>query len=170
MTLVSKSILLEPLKRASEAREAALNRKLVRASWHLIHDVLAHIGAKEKADMEWYHQRYLDWMKAIDAKGLDGTLAKGSGSWIKANQGMKQVLYDEVTSESVNGRMLCRGGESLVDILRGCITPLEVMMDGNLLYTYYETGLRSARACSQVKKLVEDFAVKHPRPNILEIG
>jgi hypothetical protein len=89
-----------------------------------------------------------------------GELAKGSAPWAAASEVSKQVLYDKVSKVTVNGRILCRVSNPLTDILRQKVAPLELMMEGNLLYEVYVHSIRVSRPYSQVKRLVEHFAHK----------
>ena len=105
-----------------------------------------------------------------DKLGTTGRLARGSASWAKSSEGLKQLLIDEVSSASVNGRLLCRIGRNLPKILKKKAAPLELMMEGKLLYEFYQKALRCNRSYIQVRKLVECFSLKTPRGKILEIG
>ncbi|KAF6790728.1 polyketide synthase [Colletotrichum sojae] len=172
MSLMPVDTLKSPLKCDVDVQELAVNKKLVRAAWHFIQDAIQDLGTDEKAlaDMEWYHKLLYEWMQSNYEAGLKGTLARGSASWAKASKGMKHMLFDEVASQSVNGRLLCRIGQNLSKILRKQTAPLEVMMEGKLLYEFYEKALRCNRSYDQVQKLVHLYSMKHPRAKVLEIG
>ena len=93
-----------------------------------------------------------------------------SSKWIKPNEGVKQLLIDNVSLQSVNGEMTYRIGQNLTSILRKEQDPLELMLEDKLLDTYYKEGLKYDRLFIQVEKLVSLFAHKYPRAKILEIG
>ncbi|KAF9873136.1 polyketide synthase [Colletotrichum karsti] len=172
MTMMPVEMIKEPLRFHVDAHELSINKKLVRSAWHFIQDAIQDIGSDDQAllDMEWYHKSLYDWMKSNYDAGLVGTLARGSASWAKASKGMKHMLFDEVSSQSVNGRLLCRIGRNLSKILRKQVAPLEVMMEGNLLYEFYEKALRCNRSYDQVQQLVHLYSMKTPRAKVLEIG
>ncbi|KAK6223142.1 type I polyketide synthase [Colletotrichum tabaci] len=170
--LMPVSTLKDPLKYKIDSKELSVNKKLVRAAWYFIQDAIQDLSADEAAldNMEWYHKSLYSWMQCNYEAGLVGTLARGSASWAKTTKGMKHMLLDEVASESVNGRLLCRIGRNLPKILRKQAAPLEVMMEGNLLYEFYGKALRCNRSYDQVQKLVHLYSMKNPRAKVLEIG
>ncbi|KAK1977921.1 type I polyketide synthase [Colletotrichum cereale] len=172
MTLMPASTLKDPLKFKVDPRELSVNKKLVKAAWYFIQDAIQDLSADGAAlaNMEWYHKSLYNWMQRNYEAGLVGTLARGSASWAKTSKGMKNMLLDEVASESVNGRLLCRVGRNLSKILRKQAAPLEVMMESDLLYEYYGKALRCNRSYDQVQKLVHLYSMKNPRAKVLEIG
>ncbi|TEA18286.1 Highly reducing polyketide synthase azaB [Colletotrichum sidae] len=172
MTLMPAETLKGPLKHDVDAQELSVNKKLVRAAWHFIQDAIQDLGSDEQAlqNMEWYHQSLFNWMRSNYEAGLAGSLARGSASWARTSKGMKQMLFDEVASQSVNGSLLCRVGKNLPQILRKQVSPLEVMMEGNLLYEFYEKALCCNRSYDQVQQIVHLYSMKNPRAKVLEIG
>ncbi|KAK2770358.1 polyketide synthase [Colletotrichum kahawae] len=172
ITLMPTETIVQPLRFEVGAQELSVNKKLVRAAWHFIQDAIQDLISDEQAlaDMEWYHKSLYNWMQANYEAGLIGSLARGSASWAKASKGMKHMLFDEVASQSVNGRLLCRIGRNLSQILRKQVAPLEVMMEGNLLYEFYEKALRCNRSYAQVQESVHLYSMKNPRAKVLEIG
>ncbi|KAK2037359.1 type I polyketide synthase [Colletotrichum somersetense] len=172
ITLMPISTLKGSLKYKADPKELSVNKKLVQAAWYFIEDTIQNLSADEIAiaNMEWYHKSLYNWMQSNYEAGLAGTLARGSASWARKSKGMKLMLLDEVAAESVNGRLLCRIGSNLSKILRKQAAPLEVMMEGNLLYDFYTQALRCNRSYEQVKKLVRLYSMKNPRAKVLEIG
>ncbi|KAK2028338.1 type I polyketide synthase [Colletotrichum zoysiae] len=172
MTLMPVSTLKDSLKYKDDTKELSVNKKLVRAAWCFIQDAIQDLSSDEAAlaNMEWYHKSLYNWMRANYEAGLAGTLMRGSASWARTSKGMKLMLLDEVASESVNGRLLCRIGNNLSKILRKQAAPIEVMMEGNLLYEFYSQALRCNRSYDQVRKIVQLYSMKNPRAKVLEIG
>lgn len=168
--LMSFSDIKRPLTFMSKPKEVAISKDLVRASFHFLHDVLAELTDADVANLIPCHKMMFQWMLEIDRRGMAGELAEGSASWAAASKVSKQILYDKVSKATVNGRILCRVSHSLTDILRQKLAPLELMMEGNLLYEFYVHSIRVSRSYSQVKRLVEHFAHKTPHGRILEIG
>jgi acyl transferase domain-containing protein/NADPH:quinone reductase-like Zn-dependent oxidoreductase len=153
-----------------DPEEVAISKDLVRASFHFLHDVLAELTDVDIANLIPYHKMMFQWMLKIDRQAMAGELAEGSASWAAAGELSKQTLYDKVATATVNGRILCRVCHSLGDILRQKVTPLELMMEGNLLYDFYVDAIRASRSYSQVERLVKHFVHKTPYGKILEIG
>ncbi|KAK4508762.1 hypothetical protein PRZ48_002501 [Zasmidium cellare] len=169
-TFLPSTELKKPVTFSADLASVEMGNKLVRATYHFIHDTLSKLSAQDVQALDWHQHRLLDWMRIQDRLGSEDGLANNSSSWAKSSAGIKQLLFDEVSTASVNGRLLCRIGSSLLDILRNEAAPLELMMEGNLLYDFYDNSLRTARSGAQVEHLVAHHAHKTPHGRILEIG
>lgn len=58
----------------------------------------------------------------------------------------------------------------ILPILWGEVTPLEVMLEGDLLSRYYTEGLKWGRANKKLAEMVKHYAHKKPRAKLIEIG
>ncbi|KAL2167896.1 hypothetical protein VTG60DRAFT_683 [Thermothelomyces hinnuleus] len=152
--------------------EAELETKFFRCAYNFIYEAVAKLRGQEREGWAWHHKIYYDWMEHTVALGESGSLAPGSKAWSRTSKGMKQMLCDEISSAGgATGKLIQRIGQNLPEIVRGEITPLELMMEGNLLNDYYmEMPALKDRAYRQLGKLVELYAVKNPGANVLEIG
>ncbi|KAF7554507.1 hypothetical protein G7Z17_g2865 [Cylindrodendrum hubeiense] len=154
-----------------DPQEIEFDDNLDQASYHFIRDALVQLEGQSTEKVQWYHKILIDWMKAIVAQAASGKLASGSQNWAKASKGMKMLLFDELEARNAVGALLCRVGRNLVDIVRGEITPLELMMEGNLLNDYYmEIPRFKFRSSHHLAKIAELYAVKRPGARVLEIG
>jgi NADPH:quinone reductase-like Zn-dependent oxidoreductase/ubiquinone/menaquinone biosynthesis C-methylase UbiE len=169
-TLMPSAQLASSLQFPPDLQEVKVGEKLVQATFYFIHDTLASLSEAEIDQLDWHQRLFLQWMQTQHHLGLTGRLASDSSLWSDSDASSKQQLYAEVCKESVNGKLVCRVGHSLLDILRHKTTPLELMMHGNLLFDFYEQAIRCHRSYAQVKQLVAHFAHKTPRGRILEIG
>ncbi|KAL9123055.1 MAG: hypothetical protein Q9187_000382 [Circinaria calcarea] len=170
LSLMRLGDLKESLMIPPEPMEIALFEDLKRATCQIILDVLAALTGSDIEKLDWHHKVLYNWMMLQDRRVRLNQMAPRSSQWIKASEGVKQRLYDQVSSKSANGRMLVRIGRKLLAILRKEVAPLELMLENKLLYSYYEEALRVDRSLSQVEKLVKLFAHEHPRAKVLEIG
>ncbi|KAK9774990.1 hypothetical protein SCAR479_08264 [Seiridium cardinale] len=150
--------------------EIAFEKKLLKACYYLIYDAVAELKKREVGDREWYHNVFHDWLKHIVDLGERGALASGSETWSKVKKGIKQRLYDELSAGDVSGELTVRVGSKLVSIISGEITPLELMMEDNLLNRYYVGLPRLIRSYAHLAKIIELYAVKSPGARVLEIG
>ncbi|KAK2039669.1 hypothetical protein LZ31DRAFT_605906 [Colletotrichum somersetense] len=164
--------LLDPWRISLSDKEAAFERKLLQASYHLIHDSVAELGREENGNSwAWHHRIFYRWMKAVVDLGKSGAIHPRSPSWSRTGRGLKQLLYDELSDANACGRLLVRVGQQLTNIVRGSVTPLELMMEDNLLNQYYMDLPRlKDRTYKHLRKVVELFAVKNPGAKVLEIG
>ncbi|CAD6566752.1 MAG: polyketide synthase [Alectoria sarmentosa] len=90
-------------------------------------------------------------------------------TWLGKSEEEAATLFEEI-SDTIDGQMVVRIGKQLVPILRQQVAPLELMLEGQLLYKYYKGALRIDRSYAQVNQLIRLFRHKNPQANILEIG
>lgn len=143
---------------------------LKRAAYHIIHDAFVATTNADVDGLDDRHRSIYDRMQAQDQRASRNELAPKSARWLKASAGVKQLLYHNVSSPSVNGRLLVRIGKALLPILRREISPTKLMLSEQLLYTYYEKALRVDRVLSQIAQLLQISAHHNPRATVLEIG
>ncbi|OBT83082.1 hypothetical protein VE02_08865 [Pseudogymnoascus sp. 03VT05] len=159
------------MKIALDEDEAELERKLVRVSYHFIHDTVNEFEGEDTENWPWHHKRFYEWMKSVVALGKRGELGSGSQKWSQARKGLKTMLADELNAGDVSGQLTVRVGQKLTSIIRGDVTPLELMMEGNLLNQFYMNHQRfKTRSAKHLAKIAELYAVKQPGANVLEIG
>ncbi|KAF8849554.1 type I polyketide synthase [Acephala macrosclerotiorum] len=151
----------------SELKVAA---DLQRACFHLVERALDELTDADRLGFTGHVLSMYNWMVAQHELGQQGKLDCQDATWLKSSIEEQDKLIEKVESETVNGEMCVRVGRHLVQILRKDIEPLEVMMEGNLLYKYYENALGMKRIYAQMSKLLRLFAHKNPGAAILEIG
>ena len=110
-------------------------------------------------------------MESVCELGKSGQLAKGSQAWSTTSRGIKQRLIDDLAAENAAGRLTYRVGPELANIIRGKVTPLELIIEGNLLNEYYqESPLLKDRSYRHLRQLAELYGMKQPGAKVLEIG
>ncbi|KAK1143623.1 putative PKS/NRPS-like protein biosynthetic cluster [Aspergillus melleus] len=159
--------------------DAAWEKKLVKASYHLIHDAVTILEGPNLTQEAWTPDRRVvfSWMKTIVEQDKAGTLASSSKLWQRSSKGVKQILFDELQAKGgTNGNLLIRVGQQLGAIVRGdMITPPEALEKGDkagdLRVQYHQdlSGLR-VRGGTHLGKLVRSFAVIKPGLKVLEVG
>ncbi|GAW16135.1 hypothetical protein ANO14919_055580 [Xylariales sp. No.14919] len=162
--------LRESLKMDAPAGEAEIGRDLVRVTYNLVHEALSQLTDDDTKNLEWYHQRFYDWMRALDQQGATNQLDPKSERWSKTTDGVKHRLMDKVEQASVNGELAVRIGKNLLPILLKEVAPLELMLEGQLLYRYYQGVLHFKRSATQAATIVRAIANENPNLRILEIG
>ena len=170
LSVVKNETYKQSIQGAMSPQETAIVEDLKRATAYIIHDVLKELTEEDTANLDRHHKTFLDWLRYQQERAAKDEIAPKSSRWYQASEGAKQRLWDQVGAASVNGEMLVRIGNNLLGILRKQVTPLELMMEGKLLYKYYENALRVGRSLQQVEKLVRTFTYAYPRAKILEIG
>ncbi|KAI0454862.1 reducing type I polyketide synthase [Xylaria acuta] len=160
----------DSLKLETPADEVVIARDLVRVTYDLVHEALSRLTEHDIENLEWYHKRFYDWMLVLDQQAATNQLAPKSERWSKASDGVKHMLMDKVEKASVNGELSVRIGKNLLPILRKEVAPLELMLEGQLLYRYYQHVLHFTGCASQAARLVRAISDENPKIRILEIG
>lgn len=156
--------------------QVAFEKKMMRLSYYLIHDAVGELEGTSSSETrrEWqtHHRMLFDWMKETVALGENGQLSSRSKAWSRAGKGAKQLLVDEMmASGDASACLTIRVGKALASIVRGEVTPLELMMQGNLLHQYYiEYPKLKDRTYKHLGKVAQLLAISRPGANILEIG
>ena len=154
-----------------ESREIEFEKGISRASFWFIDDAVRQLGEVSQENWQWHHKIFHGWMKSIVELGKAGKLARGSEKWSKVSKGIRQRSIDSLSIENAAGQLTCRVGHKLASIVRGEVTPLELMMEDGLLNQYYQRLPRlKDRTFKQLRKLAELYAVKQPGAKVLEIG
>lgn len=163
--------LKESMKITLNGDEAELERKLLRSSFDLIHQAVVELKDEPKEDWAWHHQVMYRWMEHVVDQASSGALRPGSKAWAKASVGIKKRRSDELESAGACGKLTIGVGRQLAAIFRGKVTPLEVMMEDNLLNQYYmELPRLKSRTYKHLAKVMELYAVKNPGAKVVEIG
>ncbi|CAI6088461.1 unnamed protein product [Clonostachys chloroleuca] len=162
----------EAMKVPTPESEIEAEKKLTRASVYFIHDTIRELELQpiDTSSWAWHYVLFYEWMKATLVLADSGRLRPGSQTWTKATKGIRQRLYDELDFGNSTSRLLSRVGKNMARFIRGESTPLELMMEGNLLNQYYSENAGSVRLCHHAGVLAELCASKSPGANILEIG
>ena len=163
----------ESMRIPMDENEIDEERKRVRASFYFIHDAVSELEADnpDVSTWVWHHKLFYDWMKSVVALADSGKLRTGSGAWSKTTKGMRQRLYDELDAASATDQLLVRVGQKLAAIVRGEVTTLELMMEGNLLNQYYsDNNAATIRVHKHAGALAELYALKDSGAKILEVG
>jgi NADPH:quinone reductase-like Zn-dependent oxidoreductase/SAM-dependent methyltransferase len=158
------------LQRAAEPAEITISQELTRAAYYLISDAIMQLTEADIEQLEWYHKSLYRWMKLQMQLASEDKLAPRSSRWERSTPGAKSSLIDRVANASTNGALTVRVGQSLLPILRKEVAPLEIMLEGGLLYQFYREMLHFTESTEQLAQIAKAFTREHPRARILEIG
>ena len=144
--------------------------RLRRVCVYFCYDALQGLTAKDIARLEPHHVTFHHWMQAQISLAASGQQGPGSEKWTKDGSQEREREIALAAKQSVEGEMVCYLGPRLLSILRGERPPLEVMMEGRLLYRYYADAIRMGPSLVQLAALLRQVIHKNPRARILEIG
>ncbi|EAQ83181.1 hypothetical protein CHGG_09585 [Chaetomium globosum CBS 148.51] len=134
---------------------------------------IANLDSRDADRVEPRYAKYYAWLVDTVQQAASGQLCIGGATWLPDKApGNPQRHMDQETGETrnVNVEIVCRLGAHLVDILRGEVPPLPLMVQDNLLARFYDNIPALKRTGSQLSGLLAHLVHKNPRARILEIG
>ncbi|KAL1970796.1 hypothetical protein VTN77DRAFT_2630 [Rasamsonia byssochlamydoides] len=140
------------------------------ASLVFIRRALSEIKATDFEKMKPHCQFLYQTLRQIIEKAQRGDLGHQALHWLAASEKEEERLISSARTHGAEGKMLCRMGENLTRIMRNETEALPVMLEGDLLYELYSTGLGTERSFEQLSSVIGKLAHKKPDMNILEIG
>ncbi|KAI1746865.1 hypothetical protein F4782DRAFT_536004 [Xylaria castorea] len=149
--------------------------KIRQGAYYYIRDAVSQLHAEEQGEWMWNHKKLVKWMNRVISSELkSGVRIRTNQSWADhynaSSPEERQTFLDRLSSETLPGKLLCRIGARLGDILQGRITPLELMMEDGLLELYYHNLPCAVRSYQQIQTVVLLFSTKNPCAKILEVG
>ncbi|POS74158.1 polyketide synthase-3 [Diaporthe helianthi] len=150
--------------------EKILGKDLVRSTVYMVSDALKQLTSKDLSALAWHHKRLHGWILQLEQQAANDELAPRSSRWASSSPGVKQMHIDKTEKASVAGALSVRIGKNLVRILRNQVAPLELMMQGELLYEFYQSFHYFKRSTAHAASFVRGIAEENPRVRILEIG
>lgn len=170
ITLMDFGRLRNQLSTDAEPWEKDLMLDLRRCTIHFIKEAMEQLTADDIKQLDGHRKKFHHWMTAQLALAREDQLGPRSSSWLHDDAEQKTSVITKVVECGVNGEMISRLGPKLLSMLRGQVEPLELMMEGRLLYRYYVEALKWKRSNTQASELIKLLAHKNPRCRVLEIG
>ena len=145
-----------------------------KAVWYCLRSAFECLTDYDIQKMLPHHRNYYSWMKWRYNMGKTGRLPFQENGlqqdWSCTDLTTIEHSLQEVAANSAQGCMTIRLGRKLLEILRGDIEPLSLMLEDDLLNRYYAENRGQDRVYEQVARFVRLAAHKNPRLRILEIG
>ncbi|KAL2829478.1 hypothetical protein BDW59DRAFT_159066 [Aspergillus cavernicola] len=154
----------------THSRNQRAQEDLTKAAFFIACDTTEALTDKDKVRVEQSHPGFLHWLCQLQDDAASNRLTTRSSKWATASEGAREMLFDRVRSQSINGRLLCEVRTPLPAILRGESENRDSMFQDGLLAEFFESNLQlepSIARCSEITKLL---AHSNPRANILAIG
>ncbi|KAL2833622.1 polyketide synthase [Aspergillus pseudoustus] len=151
--------------------DTRLQDDLTRAAFHIIHDALDSLTERELDHAKRHHPELYAWMLQVQEQAAANELARRSERWAQTSEGIKEMLFDRVRTQSLNGKVLVASGPFLEAFLRG--QSEDALSDGTaaaLLQQFHDETVHSKTAVAQCAELMDLYAHGNPRAKILGIG
>ena len=145
-------------------------RELELASFIYIQRVLRSFTPKEVEDFPYHLKLYFHWMEHQRDLAFQGSLEHQSPDWLTLDPDSEKQILKRVSTQSIDGKLLCRVGEHLISIFKGEVEPLQVMLEDELLYSFYRSGVGMAETYTQMVEYLDRVSHKRPDIKILELG
>ena len=145
-----------------------------KAVWYCLRSAYECLTKFDIEKMAPHHLNYYNWMKKRYQMGKKGGLPFQKNGyrqeWSCTDPITIEQTLDEVSAGSAQGCMTIRLGRRLLDVLKGYVEPLSLMLEDDLLNKYYAESRAQDRVYEQAARFVRVAAHKNPRLRILEIG
>ena len=141
-----------------------------KAAWFSLRAAFESLVDADVQRMAPHHRHYYEWMKTRYDRGKTGRLAFQTSDWSIDDPKAVENALRQASSVDTAGRMVVRVGRRLLDILRGEVDPLSVMLEDDLLNEYYADNWIQDHVYEHAAHFAALVAHKNPKQKILEIG
>ncbi|KAL9059556.1 MAG: hypothetical protein Q9206_001431, partial [Seirophora lacunosa] len=117
-------------------------------------------------------QRYLAWLGMQAKRYESGEVSVNGCDWrsLIHDETYMQSLIDRVNDGSSEGKMFVTVGRSLMSIVEGTISPLELMFHDGLAEAHYQEVCDKIPSCRRLWNYLELYAHKNPGLKVVEVG
>ncbi|KAI6764126.1 hypothetical protein HG530_007915 [Fusarium avenaceum] len=145
---------------------------LERTSYYYLRQLRDSISTQdlENENMAWHYKSSLDWILERLLPSIEqGQHPRVKHEWavdVAENvEAWRNEFGDEISLRAVHAI-----GKAYLEIVRGNVPPLQILMEDNVLNRLYKDCIGGQTANRQVGELVGQLAHRYPQMNILEIG
>ncbi|KAL8631914.1 hypothetical protein Q9189_002390 [Teloschistes chrysophthalmus] len=143
---------------------------LDRAAYQYIQSALGSITAAEIDQLPEHLQKYHRVLTTIANEGREGTIRFQTPAWTDCPEAENREFLDNLEASDDSGRLVCRLGASLPSIFRGEIEPLSIMLQDNMLGSFYR-GLELMKWGNEIAaSVIAGLAHQVPHMRIIELG
>ena len=166
-----EAICSEPVKELEQV-QSRLVSDLEHASFCIMKRVIKSCTPEEAQHFAPHFHKFYNLMQKTFHEVVEGTIPHQDpgATWLATTERDENSLLERVAKASPDGAVLVRHGEKLVEIMRGEVLAIEVLMENNLLNNFYQFGLGCPQIYAQLSAYVDLLAHKNPDMKILEIG
>jgi acyl transferase domain-containing protein len=148
-----------------DSAEGTLTDEIRRVCVYFMQKTLLALNSQDIQHMEPQHAKYYSWMK-----NLVNNTESDNIEWLADDEVEIKRRVTQIARAREDAGMVCQLGPRLTHILRGELTPLEIMTQDELLFRYQSGTPWLKRVGSQLAELLRHLKHKNPRSHILEIG
>ncbi len=152
--------------------EGSIVGDLELASFIYMKRLLCECSTEESRNFKPHLKKFYTFMQSTYHRVVEGDVAHQheGKNWLDTSKEFENELLDRVAKSSTDGAAMCQHGENLASIMRGETTPLEILMENNLLNNFYQSGIGCSQTYAQLAQYMDLMAHKNPEMKILEIG
>ncbi|KAK4240422.1 putative pks-nrps protein [Achaetomium macrosporum] len=154
---------------ASAPHDSELKEAIERVALYYFRQLSAAIQPDEVDSMKWHHQQLLKVVRMRIAEIRDGANPIIKRDWLEDTREDIEAFLQGFPGE-IDLQLGSAVGENLIDIVRGKMEPLQVMMEDDMLSRLYSDGCGFGFLNNYLSQVASHITHKHPRMDILEIG
>lgn len=145
-----------------------------KASWYCLRSAYASLTDADVVKMPPHHRNYYNWMKKRYELGPNSSLPLqkygDQQECSSTDQNTIESTLQQAAATGAQGLMVTRVGRRLLEVLRGQIEPLSLMLEDDLLSQYYAEIPGQDRVYEQAARFLRLAAHRNPTLSVLEIG
>lgn len=145
-----------------------------RAAWYCLRSAYESLTDQDVVNLAPHHRNYYNWMRKQYELGQSCRLPLqkhgDQQEWSSTNQDTVELTLQQAAATTAQGRMVVRVGRRLLEVLRGEVEPLSLMLEDDLLSHFYAESPGQDRVYEQAARFVRLAAHKNPTLRVLEIG
>ncbi|KAL8697283.1 MAG: hypothetical protein Q9201_007202 [Fulgogasparrea decipioides] len=143
---------------------------LERAAFYYIQRALESITLAETDHFPHHLQKLYSVLCALLEQGNRGGLPFQNLGWVECSEAAKQAFLANLEASDDSGRLVCTMGQKLATIFRGDTEPLSIMLQDNMLGTYYRGHPLNKRGNEIAASTLSTLAHQAPHMKIIELG
>lgn len=140
-----------------------------RVALFYLQDFVSSVSKDEVRELSWYHQRLFAAAEAALARVRRGNNPMVKPEWLGDTRKTIDALHMRFPDQ-VDLRMMQAISLKLLSSVRGSTPILEVMLQDDLLYRFYQECWGNRTLNGYVARVVQQITHKYPRAKLLEIG
>ena len=148
-----------------EKDKTPLIDNLEKAAFIQIQRTLANVTAEEVDGLSPHLQKLY-----LLTEGQHGILPFQTKNWLTGDDAKNDDFLDTMVRNDGVGRFVCIVGQSLASIFRGEVEPLSVMLQDNMLSTYYRRHDLTNLGYEIGTFMIGKLAFQIPSMNMIELG
>ncbi|KAL8831917.1 MAG: hypothetical protein Q9191_000596 [Dirinaria sp. TL-2023a] len=141
-----------------------------RAAFILIKSTLENVTAEEAEMLSPHHQKLYRTLSTLMGESNQKNLVFRNAQWVESGEAENNEFLRDLESSGACGRLVCSMGRDLSSVLKGEVEPLSMMVQDNMLKSYYREHNWGMWFYACTTSIADKLACENPNMRIVELG